>query len=253
MWLTVQGVPGARGPSSARGARRRGRGLDVGADAGRVRARDQGRIALARRCPRAHDRRIDERDVPVGIGRGAVGRRPGAGRRHRDRGRGRGAGRARGRRRQPTTGRRSTTVEARAHAVLERVRLVATLSSLDHLVRSGRVPGIAGWAGRRLGINPLFEFRGGAVPSPAPGAEPRGRARPHRRSWSGATPRPTVGADCTSPRCTRSRATWPRLCSPGSSPRIAPATAFVGEFGPVMVVHTGPGLAGLAWWWEPQS
>ena len=24
------------------------------------------------------------------------------------------------------------------------------------------------------------------------------------------------------------------------------ATAFVGEFGPVMVVHTGPGLAGLA-------
>ena len=31
------------------------------------------------------------------------------------------------------------------------------------------------------------------------------------------------------------------------------ATAFVGEFGPVMVVHTGPGLAGLAWWWEQQS
>jgi fatty acid-binding protein DegV len=30
------------------------------------------------------------------------------------------------------------------------------------------------------------------------------------------------------------------------------ATAFVGEFGPVMVVHTGPGLAGLAWWWERQ-
>jgi fatty acid-binding protein DegV len=30
-------------------------------------------------------------------------------------------------------------------------------------VRSGRVPGIAGWAGRRLGINPLFEFRGGKV------------------------------------------------------------------------------------------
>jgi fatty acid-binding protein DegV len=26
---------------------------------------------------------------------------------------------------------------------------------------------------------------------------------------------------------------------------------FVSEFGPVMVVHTGPGLLGLAWWWEP--
>ena len=30
-----------------------------------------------------------------------------------------------------------------------------------------------------------------------------------------------------------------------------PATAFVGSFGSVMVVHTGPGLVGLAWRWEP--
>ena len=52
---------------------------------------------------------------------------------------------------------------ARPREVIERVRLVATIPSLDHLVRSGRVPGIAGWAGTTLGINPLFEFRGGAV------------------------------------------------------------------------------------------
>ena len=32
---------------------------------------------------------------------------------------------------------------------------------------------------------------------------------------------------------------------------IEPATAFVGSFGTVMVVHTGPGLVGLAWRWEP--
>ena len=30
----------------------------------------------------------------------------------------------------------------------------------------------------------------------------------------------------------------------------APATSFVGQFGTVMIAHTGPGLAGLAWWWE---
>ena len=59
--------------------------------------------------------------------------------------------------------RRSTTSWPRATWVAERVRLVATLPSLDHLVRSGRVPGIAGWAGKRLGIHPLFEFRGGDV------------------------------------------------------------------------------------------
>jgi len=32
-----------------------------------------------------------------------------------------------------------------------------------------------------------------------------------------------------------------------------PASSFIGEFGPVMVVHTGPGLAGLAWWWEDRA
>ena len=34
---------------------------------------------------------------------------------------------------------------------------------------------------------------------------------------------------------------------------VTPATKFVGEFGSVMVVHTGPGLYGLAWWWEPDG
>jgi DegV family protein with EDD domain len=139
-------------------------------------------------------------------------------------------------------------VEARARAVAEQVRLVATIPTLDHLVRSGRVPGIAGWAGRRLGINPLFEFRGGSV---------------HRL-------RPALSQDAALDRIVglvrRSRLVGARLhlaalhalaldtatellrrASDGSPP----VTAFVGEFGPVMVVHTGPGLAGLAWWWEP--
>ena len=29
-----------------------------------------------------------------------------------------------------------------------------------------------------------------------------------------------------------------------------PATSFMGSFSPVMVAHTGPGLVGLAWWWD---
>jgi DegV family protein with EDD domain len=138
-------------------------------------------------------------------------------------------------------------VEARAREVLDRVRLVATLSSLDHLVRSGRVPGIAGWAGRRLGINPLFEFRGGAV---------------HRL-------RPALSQDAALDRIV---ALVEREAPDGGRLHVAAlhalaldiaetllervtasnhtATSFIGEFGPVMVVHTGPGLAGLAWWWE---
>jgi fatty acid-binding protein DegV len=29
-----------------------------------------------------------------------------------------------------------------------------------------------------------------------------------------------------------------------------PASAWIGSFSPVMVAHTGPGLVGLAWWWD---
>src|SRR2546423_3506987 len=60
-------------------------------------------------------------------------------------------------------------VEAEAKDVVERVQLGAALPHLDHPVRSGRVPGIAGWAGRRLRINPLFEFRGVRVLRLLPG------------------------------------------------------------------------------------
>jgi hypothetical protein len=31
---------------------------------------------------------------------------------------------------------------------------------------------------------------------------------------------------------------------------VEPATAFTASFGTVMVVHTGPALVGLAWYWE---
>jgi DegV family protein with EDD domain len=139
-------------------------------------------------------------------------------------------------------------VEAVAKDVVERVQLIASVPNLDHLVRSGRVPGIAGWAGRRLHINPLFEFSGGKV---------------HRL-------RPALSADAAFDRMfsrfQRSREPHTRLhvtalhaLAPEAAARllerveaeVTPTTKFIGEFGSVMVVHTGPGLYGLAWWWEP--
>ena len=141
-------------------------------------------------------------------------------------------------------------VEAVAKDVVERVQLVAAVPNLDHLVRSGRVPGIAGWAGRRLRINPLFEFRGGKV---------------HRL-------RPALSGDAAVQRMVGRvlRSREPNTClhvaalhalAPDSADvllarveaEVTPATKFVGEFGSVMVVHTGPGLHGLAWWWEPDG
>jgi fatty acid kinase fatty acid binding subunit len=134
--------------------------------------------------------------------------------------------------------------------VAGRVRLVATVPDLAHLVRSGRVPGIAGWAGRTLGINPLFEFRAGKV---------------HRL-------RPAFGPDAALERIA---GRFRRSAEPGARPHVValhalapdaadtllaravaetdPVESFVSEFGSVMVVQAGPGIAGLAWWWEPGS
>jgi DegV family protein with EDD domain len=137
--------------------------------------------------------------------------------------------------------------EARARMVIERVRLVATLPNLDHLVRGGRVPGIAGWAGRRLGINPLFEFRGGKVHRLRPALSPEaasdrmlGLLRRSRVDGAHLHVASLHALDLE---------TAERLLA-RTEEQFSPTTAFVGEFGPVMVVHTGPGLAGLAWWWE---
>ena len=138
-------------------------------------------------------------------------------------------------------------VEQRATAVAERVRLIATLPSLDHLVRSGRVPGIAGWAGKRLGIHPLFEFRGGTVR----------RLRP-ALSGEAAAERIVAHVQRNAPSDGRLHVAALHAVAPSSATDLLarlteqaePEEAFVAEFGPVMVVHTGPGLSGLAWWWD---
>jgi DegV family protein with EDD domain len=138
-------------------------------------------------------------------------------------------------------------VDARGRAVSEGARLTATLPSLDHLVRSGRVPGVAGWAGRQLGINPIFEFRSGTVH--------RMRAALSRES---ALDRIVARVWRTQADGTRLHVAAQHALAPDAADyllaavreRTEPATAFIAEFGPVMVVHTGPGVAGLAWWWE---
>jgi DegV family protein with EDD domain len=137
-----------------------------------------------------------------------------------------------------------------ARHVINRVRLIATVPTLDHLVRSGRVPGLAGWAGNRLGINPLFEFRGGKVRRLRPAlsreaALDRIVGLVHRSRVPGArlhvAALHALALDVAEELLTRVATTE------------SPTESFVGEFGPVMVVHTGPGLAGLAWWWDDQT
>jgi DegV family protein with EDD domain len=139
-------------------------------------------------------------------------------------------------------------VEAAARSAIEQVNLVATVPSLDHLVRSGRVPELAGMAGRWLNVVPLFEFRDG-------------RARPLRPAF---TREAAIDRMLARWRRSRTDASELHVAAMHASAEdeaqllldrvaaeVTPVTAFVGEFNAVMVTHTGPGLLGLAWRWKP--
>ena len=146
-------------------------------------------------------------------------------------------------------------VEAVARRVASRVHLVATIADLDRLAKSGRVPDAAAWAGRWLGLQPMFEFRDGGAHALRPA---RSRAKALDRifeSWMRSAPGGSPGtADA-------SHVAALHALSPddaeGLLDRVNDATSvttsFVGSFSPVMVAHTGPGLVGLAWWWDDGS
>jgi DegV family protein with EDD domain len=138
-------------------------------------------------------------------------------------------------------------VDAAARRAAEEVRLVATLPSLEHLARGGRVPSVAAWAGRALGVQPVFEFRSGA-------------AHPHRPAIGRAHALERILAAVLADRgdATRLRAAALHASDPDAAAAVLAeverraeiASSFVGSFSPVMVTHTGPSLVGLAWRWE---
>jgi DegV family protein with EDD domain len=146
-------------------------------------------------------------------------------------------------------------VRAAALDAIARVRLVAVIEGLDHLVRSGRVPGLAGWAGRILNLKPLFEFRHG-VARPLRPAVSRDAAlarivshwrRNHHQV--GADDRLHIAAlhaDAEADAEGLLKRVRDELETPA-------ATELVLEFSEVMIAHTGPGLVGLAWWWQPPT
>jgi DegV family protein with EDD domain len=127
------------------------------------------------------------------------------------------------------------------------VRLVAAVDGLEHLRRSGRVPGVVAAAGRLVSLQPLFAFEQGRVRRLAP-ATCRSAAgerilRAWRRTRRGGGALHVAALHALAPE--RAVELLEAVCD-----EVEPATAFVGEFSPAMVVHAGPGLVGLAWWWE---
>lgn len=139
-------------------------------------------------------------------------------------------------------------VVASAAAVAESVQLVATLPNLDQLARSGHVPDAAAWAARFVGLHPILDFR-------------RGRVRPLRPATTAAAANNRMLRRLTTSRtddASRLHVAALHAMAPDDAADLmaavvaehAPATSFVGSFSTAMIVHTGPGVLGLAWHWE---
>jgi DegV family protein with EDD domain len=137
-------------------------------------------------------------------------------------------------------------VAERTMVVSRRVRLVAAVESLEQLTRSGRLPELAGRAGKRLGVRPVFEFRGGTIRPLVPALSREGALDQVLRQWRRSR---VEGAALHVAALHALNPEGAAYLLEAVEAEVAPATCFVGTFGPVMVAHTGPGVTGLSWWW----
>ncbi len=144
-------------------------------------------------------------------------------------------------------GRSLDETAARAQHVSVRTRLVGALDGLDQLVRSGRIPALAGWTGDRLGMRPLFEIEGGQIRRLLPAHSVAAAERRIVRMWR--TTRPPAGSLHLVALHAAAPARAHALLDAVTS-EAEPASSFVSGFGPAMIVNSGPGVFGLAWWWE---
>ncbi len=140
-------------------------------------------------------------------------------------------------------------VVARAEQVAGRVKLVGALANLDQLIRSGRLPGLAGRAGNLIGLRPLFDIHDGAI----------GRLRPalsddaaHQRildKWR--RTQPTGGNGQL--HLVSLHAEIPERAVAllnAVTAEVQPADAFISGFGQAMMINSGTGVRGLAWYWD---
>jgi DegV family protein with EDD domain len=137
-------------------------------------------------------------------------------------------------------------VEARARHVAERVRLVAAVEQLTYLVRGGRVPAVAAWAGDRLGVRPVFELSNAHIKPLRPAFSSEGATDQILGHWHRSV---VDGAPLHVAALHVLRRQDAEELLAKVTAEVRPVTSFVDNFGPVMVAHTGPGVIGLAWWW----
>lgn len=139
-------------------------------------------------------------------------------------------------------------VETEARWVIQKVRLVAVLPSLDHLARSGHVPEAVAWAGRWVGLHLLVDIRRGKVRPLKPALSARAAREQILEAWRSSRPNGPARLHIAGLHALEPEGAEELVKRAGEETR--PEEVFVGSFGTAMVIHSGPGVVGLAWWWD---
>jgi DegV family protein with EDD domain len=135
-------------------------------------------------------------------------------------------------------------VVAKVEEMAPRVNLLAMLDTLSYLARGGRVPRVAAWAAGMLQVKPIVRFTASDIRLVArTRTRPRALERMSELLAEIAEGRPVHLAV----HHAHAPADAGELLAQAER-RVRIAESYVTEFTQVMGVHTGPGLAGFAFW-----
>ena len=140
-------------------------------------------------------------------------------------------------------------VVSRAEDVAKRITLVGALANLDQLIRSGRVPGLAGRAGNLLGLRPMFDIQDGAIGRLRPALSDEAAHQRILNLWRRTRPSdPEVQLHLVSLHAEVPERAEELLDAVIA--QVRPADAFISQFGQAMMINSGTGVRGLAWYWD---
>jgi DegV family protein with EDD domain len=144
-------------------------------------------------------------------------------------------------------GRDLDAVVDRALSVSQRTAIWATLLQLEFLRRSGRVPALAALGANAFRLQPVVKYTNGSPNVAGIVRRPRSAFERLRREWD----RSFIGSTALrfvafhSARAEEAE----NMCEHVRS-RAQAADAVVTEVPAALAAHTGPGLLGIAWFWD---
>lgn len=140
-------------------------------------------------------------------------------------------------------------VVARTEQIAGRVKLVGALGNLDQLIRSGRVPGLAGRAGNLIGLRPMFDIHDAVIRRLRPALSDEAAHQRLLNLWR--RTRPTDGNGQL--YLVSLHAEVPDRAEEllnAVAAEVRPADSFISQFGQAMMINSGTGVRGLAWYWD---